>query len=88
MLPDASLGELHTLWPEIIRDLESVSDLMPEHVAESIAADFAAVRDELLRRDRITRQASQQCPNHDGSMLWLAPYEPPPDLLARQCFLA
>ena len=61
MLPDASLGQLHALWPEVINDMESINDLMPEHVADSIVQDFADVRDELLRRDRITCQASQQC---------------------------
>lgn len=81
MLPDASLPELFAIWPEVVEDLESVTPHMPDTIAADIAADFASVRDELLKRQRIANQARDWCTGHDGSMLHLVPPgEPPPDL--------
>jgi hypothetical protein len=78
MLPDASLGELLGVWDDIAADLESINDLMPDDVADQIAADFADVRDELLRRQRIARMAEALCQGHDGLMLHLTPPNHPP----------
>jgi hypothetical protein len=80
-LPDASLGQLHSLWPSLVDDLESINALMPDHVAETIVSDFEECRDELLRRDRLVHQAAEHCAGCDGSMLDLVPRPgPPPEL--------
>ena len=51
MLPDtafsnASLGELHSIWDDVVDDVESICSGTPEFVADQIAADFEQLRDE------------------------------------------
>jgi hypothetical protein len=80
-LPDASLAELHGLWPGLVDSMESINALMPEDVAEQIVHDFTEVRDELLRRERLVHQSAEHAAGCDGAMLDLVPRPGPPPSL-------
>jgi len=75
VLPDATLAELHAVWPDLADDMRH-AHLMPDDIAEQVISDFTEIRDELLRRQRMCKLAVPLCSGHDGTMLRL---EPPHD---------